>query len=600
MSPRLTPLLALLLGAGALGGCEGRPRTTSGAASTVASAQSGPAVAEIDLSRGVTEAAAAGLFGGSRQRTTFDLLRTLASLGDDGATKGILVRLGGARVGFAGASEIGRELEAVRKRGKPVICHADEYANDTLALAARGCSRLWVSPAGSVDAVGIAAQLLFGKKLLARLSVDVDFLQVGKFKGAEEPFTRESPSPEARASLERALRGVRDAWLAGLRQGRPSVAVEAFEDGPFSPEEAKSRGVVDAIGDADDARHDAEHLASVERTVARFGGSEGAGGVSRGLVDALRSMSGSSHAGEPHVALVRAVGGISMGSGSPLGGSAIVERDLGRLLTRLTKDPMVKAVVLRIDSPGGSALASDLLWKKLMALRAEKPLVVSVGAMAASGGYYLASAANRIVAERVSIVGSIGVVGGKLSFSRALEEIGVHAETVAASPNPAAASRAGTMSPLVPWDGPTKERVLASMTSVYELFLKRIVEGRSLARETVEASAEGQVFAGDEALGRKLVDELGGLTRAIELARELGKLPGDVPVVPAGDPTGLFGVLTDGDEAEAAFAFPSLSRRALAPWIEAVPELGVFVESAAPLVTGERALAALPFAVVLR
>src|SRR5262249_20716169 len=141
-------------------------------------------------------------------------------------------------VGVASATEIGSMLETIRGSGKPVVCHAHDYNNGTVLLAARGCSKLWVSPAGSVDTTGIAAQLLFGNKLLTRLHVDVDFLQVGKFKGAEEPFTRDAPSLEARQSLESTLRGLRTAWIDGITSGRKQLTADILEDGPYGPEDA--------------------------------------------------------------------------------------------------------------------------------------------------------------------------------------------------------------------------------------------------------------------------------------------------------------------------------------------------------------------------
>jgi protease-4 len=329
--------------------------------------------------------------------------------------------------------------------------------------------------------------------------------------------------------------------------------------------------------------------------------------VSRGVVEVFRSISGASHAGEPHISVVRAVGGITMGGGSPFGGSGITERDLGRTLNRLIRDDMAKAVVLRIDSPGGSALASDLLWKRLMKLRAAKPLIVSVGGMAASGGYYLACTANKILAEPTSIVGSIGVVGGKLSFGRALDEIGVHAETIAASPDPGKAARAAYMSPFVPWDDATRARMLASMTAVYDLFLRRVAEGRGLPKEKIAASAEGRIFAGTDAKDRGLVDELGGLDRAIEVARESAKLPKDTPVTVVSEGASFIDLLGGGDDEEEADERSPVERaaaeagaRVADAWLDAVPEIRPFLASAEPLANGERTLTALPFVVVVR
>ncbi len=597
-------------------GCDGRARSGAGPASSAKPSRridlAAPALVEIDLGRGLPEHVPASLFGGQGKHTLLDLVRLLPALRDDASTKGVFVRLGGGALPLARAAEAGRLLGEVRAKGKPVVCHAHDYANGTLLLAATGCSSLWVSPAGGVDSVGIAAQLVFAARLLDRLHVGVDFLQVGKFKGASEPFTRDAPSPEARASLEGALRGVRTAWLEALGKGRSPAVADQAEDGPFTPAEAKARGLVDEIGTPDEARDAAKKAASVDRVAVRFGSADTGSAASGGVLDVLRSLSGASHVGTPHVAVVRAIGAISMGgspSPLPFGGSeGITERDLGRTIARLTADGATKVVVLRIDSPGGSALASDLLWKKLIALRDKKPLVVSIGGMAASGGYYLACAATKVLAEPTSIVGSIGVVGGKLAIGDALEQLGVHVETVAAAPDPQKAARATYMSPFTPWDAPTRARVLASMTSVYDLFLSRVADGRKLDVARVASSAEGQIFGGADAKQRGLVDELGGLADALKLARDLAKLPDDAPLEVVGDQAPLFDLL-DGDDDEdaesARGAFATRAERAarevvVEPWRALLPEVQTFIASVRPVVDGERTLAALPFVLSVR
>jgi protease-4 len=399
---------------------------------------------------------------------------------------------------------------------------------------------------------------------------------------------------------------MRTAWIDGITKGRKTVSVEAIEDGPFGPEDAKAKGLVDEIGYLDDARESAKKLAEVNRSVVRFGGSDAAPSGSGGVVEIFRSLSGSGHVGVPHVAVVRAAGGISMGGGSPLGGSGITERDLGRVIAKVTRDDSAKAVVLRIDSPGGSALASDLLWKRLMKLRAAKPIIVSVGGMAASGGYYLACTGTKIVAEPTSIVGSIGVVGGKLAVGRALDELGVHAETIAASPDPAKAARAAYTSPFVSWDDATRARMLTSMTAIYDLFVRRVAEGRGLPKEKVATFAEGRIFAGSIAKEKGMVDELGGLAKALELARNEAKLPKDAPVSIVGESPSLFDVLGEDDEGESeergaiSRAASEASARVVGGWLDLSPEIGQFLASAEPLVSGERTLAALPFVIMVR
>lgn len=611
--------IGLLVPAAALlAACVGRERSAAPPSpGAPAAALDQPAVVEIDLTRGLPEAAGSSLLGSAKGRAHPDLIRSLRGLATTDSAKGALVRLGTTRISFARAHEVGRLLGVARKAGKPIVCHADEYNNQTILLAAVGCSKLWLSPAGQVDTVGVAAQLLFAKGLLDKLNISADFLQVGKYKGASEPFTRESASPEARQSLEAALGGIRAAWLGGVVEGRggDKELEAALEDGPYAAAEAKAKRLVDELGDIEEAREDAKKLAGVEGTVTRFGRPDRDKGVPGGLVDLFRAISGSSAAGEPHVTIVPAVGSIAMrAGGSPLGGGdGIGERELGRVLSRLAKDESTKAVVLRIDSPGGSALASDLLWKRLTKLREAKPLVISIGGMAASGGYYLACAGTKILAEPTSIIGSIGVVGGKLAVGKALAGLGINAETVAANPDPQRATRAAYMSALTPWDEPTRVRVLASMQAIYDLFLQRIATGRGVAVEAIAPSAEGRLFSGQEAKQRGLVDEMGGLDDAVKLALELAKLPEDAPVDIEQEEDGLLELLAAAEQDEAAAeggrggaeALEQRARQAAAAaltpaWLGAAPEVGTFLGSVAPLLSGERALAALPFAVVVQ
>ncbi len=590
----LPQLLLLAVLACAPIGCDGRPRAGSGGSASREESRSGPSIAVLDLSEGLPEQPPPGFLGLAARSASFaDLVGEVEELGRERHVRGVLVRLGATHVGLAQAHEVGAML--ARLAGKlPVWCHADDFGNGTMYLAAHGCKRVWASPGGSVDAIGIAAQMVYFHKLLADdLGLDVDFLQVGKYKGAQEPFTRDGPSLEARASLQECLSGMRAAWLDGIRAGRPGLEGAVPEDGPYSASGAKQRGLIDDVGYFDDARSALEKETHATHAEVRLGpGSESASGDV--LSDVMHAVVGESM---PPVVVVRAVGAISIDGGGVLGqGGGIIERRLRSTLLRVEKDDDVKAVVLRIDSPGGSALASDLLWHALMTLRAKKPLVVSIGEMAASGGYYLASAGSAIFADPTSIVGSIGVVGGKIAGARALERIGIHTDSVAANGgDPHAAARAGYESLLVPWDDATRQRLLETMTEIYDLFLSRVAEGRAMSTERVAASAEGRIFDGVEGKARGLVDELGGLFDAIARARSLAELPADARVGVAKESSGIFqDLLPDEAQGRAPVGVVTSSIAQLAP------ELVPFVASIAPMAAREVALCALPFALTVR
>jgi protease-4 len=601
--------VALSLAAG-LAACEGRPVSGEGP-HTEPPKKRGPAVAVIDLTGGVPEQDKPGLFGVSGGRKSFDeLLRVTTELRGEGERKtlpAVMVKLGSAGIGAARSVEIGEMLGALKAERK-VFCHADTLSNATLMLAAKGCSSIWLSPAGGVDAIGIAAQIVYARRLLAdELHLTIDMLQVGKYKGAEEPLTRDGPSPEARASLMSVLTDMRASWLESLGSSRPGAKPEVVEDGPWSPEKAKSLGLVDEVGYVDDAR-DAVRVASgaVRERVVFGAGSEEQDGE---LDDLVRALAGDSGTTGP-IALVRATGSISMSGGGGLfgGRGGIIEKDFDRTIAKLEKDDDVKAVVVRIDSPGGSALASDLMWHNLVRLRKKKPLVFSVGDMAASGGYYLASSADYIFAEPMSIVGSIGVVGGKIAVGDAAERVGVHAETFAANQEkPGAASRAAYESLLVRWDEPTKVRVLETMTSIYELFLARVSEGRStrgrtIPKEKVAENAEGKIFSGREGKARGLVDEIGGLGAAIAKARELAKLSDTAAVAVVSGKGGLLESLDPGgaDEQTAAKVIAKRSASPVDLLDRIAPDAMPFVTGLLPLLEGERTAACVPFALMVR
>jgi protease-4 len=599
--------LAALLAAGlfAFTGCEGRPRnaTLDDESESPEESYGAGSVAELDLTGGAPESTdAGGLLRLPASRTYVGLMRTVERVASDDDATGLFVRIGGQSLGFARTEELGRVLGSLRKK-KPVVCHAHDLDNASAWLAVTGCDRIWLSPAGGVSTVGIGAQLVYVKGLLDKLSVQADILAVGKYKSAAESLTREGPSDAAREALTATLGSMRKAWLDGVSGARKAPSVkDSLEGGPWTPREALERGLVDAIGFESEALEDTKRRAKAGHVRSRFG--PRAEGHGMGVAEIIRILAGADEGpgGRPHVAVVPAEGGITMEPES-LFGSGITAKALTRTLRKLGKDDAVKAVVLRIDSPGGSPLASDLIWHQVMDVRKNKPVVVSVGDMAASGGYYIACAANRIVAERTSIVGSIGVFGGKVVVGPALDKIGVSSLLVPASPDPGAAERAGYLSPLIAWDDATRQRVLVSMQGIYDLFVKRVSEGRKLPEAKVREHAEGRIWSGEQGKERGLVDELGGVMRALSLARELAHLAEDVPVTVEGVADSLLETLMLGENAESAEVAAALARAEAqrSDVVRALPaRLRAAATSLSPLLRGEQVITALPYALDVR
>lgn len=583
-------------------GCSPRQRYVEGEAPAKPPGPNDPKLVEIDLSSGVSEGASSGLFQLPAQRTYTGLVRALEQLTENKQTAGVFLKLGTTGIDLSRAAEIGDLLGRAREKRLPVVCHAHDIGNATSALLLRGCSSIWLSAAGSVDTVGIAAELVHLKGLLDRLKIQADFISMGRYKSGAEPLTRDVPSDHAVEELTATLGSIRESWLGLANHGRAGLG-DKLEGGPYTPQEAKQLRLVDHVGFESEARDEAKKLAKTEFQETAFGGRTNAeSGFDIGQLIQIISGGRASDADRPHIAVVPAEGAIGMESGSPLESGGISGKALSRTIARLRRDPSVKAVVLRIDSPGGSPLASDLVWHELMELRKKKPVVASVGSMAASGGYYIACAAQKIVAPPSAIVGSIGVFGGKLVVGEALKEIGVNTFPIPASSAPGSAARAAYLSPFRPWDEETRQRVKTSMQGIYDLFVERVASARKLSQDVVRTHAEGRIFSGVQGKERGLVDELGGLSTALEVVRKLGNLPRDTPVSVEGQRESLLDLLLVDESAQEADIRAAVTRleRARSFLGELPASVRAYAGVLAPLASGEPVVVALPFALRLR
>lgn len=593
-----------------LSSCHGRPRSgpvtkgekTSSAFLSIATKK----LVELDLTSGAPETtSASGWFPLPASRTYVGLVRTLEKLPDDQDAQGVYVRFGSASFGFSRGEELARLFGAIRAKGKPVVCHADTFDNATAVLALNACDKIWMSPAGDANTVGIASQMIYFKSALDKLKVEADFVHMGKYKSAAEPVTRDGPSEPAKESLMAVLRSIRTTWLDGARDAkRPKDVVAALEAGPWSAKEAKDKGFVDELGYESEALDDAKSKAGAERVVTAFGTGQKSG-EGPDIGEIVRIIAGTEeHAyGRPHIAVLAEEGSISMEAGGIFDSGGITASAMIKTVRRLKKDDSVKAVVLRVDSPGGSALASDLIWHELVELNDKKPLIASVGSMAASGGYYLIAPARKIVAEKSSIVGSIGVLGGKIVIGDALAEYGVSSYTFPASPDPGAASRAAYLSALTTWDDATRERVRDSMHDVYDLFLDRVSKGRKMPVPKVHEIAQGRIWSGAQGKKIGLVDELGGLSRAIQIARDAAGLDDRAPVVVEGGKESMLSTLLlgeDASESEISHAVERVTSERKLLMAHVPVEYRRFFSSLSPLAARETTLAALPFGLVLR
>jgi len=437
-----------------------------------------------------------------------EVLQTLGAAAQDPDVRGVLVELESELGGWSRRQSLRRALVALRRAGKPVVAYAETLETGNLFLAS-AASKLWVAPGGCVHLTGLRVEGLFLRGLLDRLDVEADVVRVGSHKSAAESFTRASMSPEQREELERLLDDLFGELVAAVAEGRGLASErvrELIDEGLFSAKAAQAAGLVDGTLYPDELEKAVKEVAAAEAERLVEAPAYFAGRVAdRGWLPLLREP--------PHLAYVVAQGAIRRGRG-PRG---IATETLRPLLLRVREDERVRGVVLRLDSPGGDALASDLLWRELSLLARKKPVVVSMGDVAASGGYYLAMAACSVLAEAGTLTGSIGVVGGKVNLSGLYQRLGVGHEAIERG------ARAGLFSEARAFTPGERSALRAEMESVYGTFVARVAEGRRLAPEAVERVAQGRIWSGARAQGLGLVDSLGGPLEALgEVARRAG------------------------------------------------------------------------------
>ena len=449
----------------------------------------------------------------------------------DAKVKGVLLAVASPDLGRARLEELRAAIGRVRAAGKPVTAHLVGGAPAQF-LVASACDSIMLAPAATLEITGVRAEMTFFKALLDRLGVEAEILQVGEFKGAGEPLTRTSMSPQLRAQYESFVGDLYEQLVERVAADRklPVERVrELVDTGVFTPEAAREAGLVDAVGYEDEALAAlAKRVRSDEPKIARDYGRRkidddfsGIGGLVK-LMELFAARDGTAPSGDgKRIAVVHVTGEIREGRGRDdlLAGGAAGSDDVIAAIREAAKDEQVAAIVLRIDSPGGSALASDLIWRE--AERTKKPVVASLSDTAASGGYYIAVAADRIVAAPGTLTGSIGVVGGKVAVGDALEKVGVHTDVVSRGRN------AGWLSMTTPFKDHEREAFLATMRDVYRLFTTKVAAGRRLEADRVKELAEGRVFTGRMAKEAGLVDRLGTLDDAIDEARKLAGIEAD-------------------------------------------------------------------------
>jgi protease-4 len=428
----------------------------------------------------------------------------------DAHVKGLFLEFDGLEGSFADLSELRRELAAFRQTGKPLRAHITA-ANDHIYYLASAAERITLTPVGSLILPGPTFTMMFFGEALRRLGVEVEPLRLGKYKSAIEPFIGNRPSAETIENYTAVQRDLRQHLVESVAVGRgvePSTVLPWFKESIFTTERAKSLRLVDDIAHPGEAKK-AFSKEIKTPTILAF----------EDWADSHVSQGGRILAPSTALALIEARGEIHLTASGPK--AQITPAEIIEEIRWAKDNSAVKAVVMRVDSPGGSATASEVIWRELRDLAAKKPLVVSMGSVAASGGYYIASAAGKILAEPTTITGSIGVFALTGNLARFADKWGISFYSITDS------DRAALFNPGQRASEADKQIMSASLKEVYATFLARVVEGRHMDAARVEELAQGRIYTGKQALDAKLVDSLGGLRESFRVAKELAKLDPD-------------------------------------------------------------------------
>ena len=445
---------------------------------------------------------------GMRPLVLHDYLDAMDTAATDSHVTGLVVRIGPLETGWAKLEEMRNHLLRFRKSGKPSICYLgyDGIQNPEYYLAS-ACQQIWLVPTAPVSIRGMMAEALFLRGTLDKLHVVPEFYHIAEFKTAGNVFTEKKFTPAHREEVEGLLRSVYNEYLDDASKGRgmERAQFEALVNkGPFASSDAVANKIVDRLGYWDqvqdyfkgrDHRWNPISLNQYRESVRNEGSSTIAVVHASGLI-----VSGDS--------------GSTPGGGSVMGGDSVA-----RDIRSARQNSNIKAIVLRVDSGGGSVVGSEVIRREVELANAVKPVVVSMSDVAASGGYWIAAPARKIVADRNTITGSIGVLIGKMNVSGLYSLLGISTDSVATSDNASLFSAQQNFTPT------QREYIQKSLDQTYADFTKGVAAGRKMTVEAVDKIGKGRVWSGSQGKELGLVDELGGLDRAVEVAKELANIP---------------------------------------------------------------------------
>ncbi|HEY0406944.1 MAG TPA: signal peptide peptidase SppA [Pyrinomonadaceae bacterium] len=508
----------------------------------------------------VPENALRRLFGGDDSSLT-NLLTQLRKAKVDKRIGAVLLDIDISGAGWGKAEELRDAITDFRSSGKPIYAYMELGMNKEYYIAL-ACEKIFVAPPGDLFVNGFAADVMFFRGSLDKLGIYPDVYQIGKYKNAPDSFTRKEMSEAQREVVNAILDDLFNRFVKTIATTRHKSEEDVraiIDNAPYSAPDAQKIGLIDSASYRDEVEQELK---------GRLGYKD---------ADELRLTSGEQYAeigpeslglnrGE-RVAIIYGTGSIGSGKseGGPFNGQSIGSDTFIKAIDDARKDDSIKAIVLRIDSPGGSSYASDVIWHAIERARAKKPVVVSMSDVAASGGYYIACNANKIVAEPSTYTGSIGIFAGKPVMKEFYNWLGITNEYVLRGKN------AGLFRETEKFTPEEREKFFGIIKSTYyDEFVPKVAKGRNRSPEYVDSIGQGRVWTGAQAKENGLVDELGGLDRAIEIARQLAGIPADKGVkrVILPYPRAFFEDLFGGGDDDAASVKLQQQRAAF----EALPE----------------------------
>jgi len=494
--------------------------------------RTGPLILELDLSDGLAEGPPGDPVSAiltMRRLRLPDVLEGLRRAGRDDRVKVLVVRVGGGRIGVARIQELRAAILDFRRSGKVAVAWAETFGEFTRGnlpyYLATAFDKIWLQPTGTLGLTGIAVEQLFLHDALAKAGVSFQSAKRYEYKSAADQLTETGFTEPAREAAARLVESVAEQVADGIAACRGKSAEQAralLDQGPFLAQQALEEGLVDELGYRDEVYDAVRKTAGPDATLLylqRYQRMHALASVSRRVQAGPR--------GEKYVAMIYAHGMIRSGRSGrgPVGGGGMGSDTISAALRAAAADERARAVVLRVNSPGGSATASDVIWREVVRIRgAGKPVIVSMGDVAASGGYFISAPADVIVAQPGTITGSIGVIMGKPVLRELFGRAGINSETITAGSN-------ATMFSLArPFSEDDWGRINGWLDAIYGDFVAKVASGRRLSEDRVHELARGRVWSGADAVANGLADQTGGLREAVAIARRRGGLPIDAPV----------------------------------------------------------------------